>query len=134
MNEIVKPNTATANAETLFDLKIKVDAVVSDVDTLFGLLADATTLGTTNVAQLATPAVEEKTFELSPTDRKRAEEWEGQWMTLSMVQYFLGSKNRNSAGTFLWRLEKSGEYEVKVVKLFPGKSREKMYQIGKVAS
>ena len=134
MNEIVKPNTAMANAETLFDLKNKVESVASDVDTLFGLLADATTVGTTNVTQLAAPAVEEKTFELSATDRKRAEEWEGQWMTLSMVQYFLGSKNRNSAGTFLWRLEKSGEYEVKVVKLFPGKSREKMYQIGKVAS
>lgn len=132
MNEIVKPNTAVANAETLLDLKAKVESVATDVDTLFGLLDDAITVGSTNVAKLAEPT--EVHIELSPTDRKRAEEHEGKWMTLSMIQYYLKSKLRKSARTFLWRLEKSGEYEVKSVLLQPGKSREKMYQIAKVVT
>ena len=125
MNEVVKPNSAKANAEIYFDLKNKVETVASDVETLFELV-EATMPKTVSVPTVISHP---EKFVLSPTDVERAENWKGQWMTLSMIQYFLGAKSRKSAYQFFWRIEKSGDYEVRAVKLNPGKSREKMYKI-----
>ena len=46
MNEIVKPNSAMANSESLFDVRSRVESIANDVDLLFRLVEDA--LGTTD--------------------------------------------------------------------------------------
>ena len=136
MNEIVKPNTAMANAETLFDLKSKVETMSSDVEALVELVEDALSSDAVDVSEVPTkvePVSKVETFELGSRDVKRLAEWVDTWMTLEMLQYFLGAKGRNSASAFLQRVKASGQYEVEVVKLPYG--RQRMYKIvAKVAA
>ena len=132
MNEIVKPNTAMANAENLFDVRSRVESLANDVDLLYRLVEDA--LGTTdNVEPVADvePATDPEpvVHELGRRDLARVKAMIGQWMTLSMLQHWLGVKNRQSAEHFLWRLKSSEKYVVESVKLKGGYAREKMYII-----
>ena len=132
MNEIVKPNTAMANAENLFDVRSRVESLANDVDLLYRLVEDA--LGTTdNVEPVADvePATDPEpvVHELGRRDLARVKAMIGQWMTLSMLQHWLGAKSRNSAENFLWRLKSSEKYVVEAVPLNGGYRREKMYLI-----
>lgn len=130
MNEIVKPNSAMANAESLFDLKSKVETMSSDVEALVELVEDALSSGSLDVSEVPTkvePVSNVETFELGSRDVKRLAEWVDTWMTLEMLQFFLGAKVRTSASAFLQRVKASGQYEVEVVKLPYG--RQRMYKI-----
>lgn len=132
MNEIVKPNTAMANAENLFDVRSRVESLASDVDTLFRLLEDA--LGMEDQVEPVSepelePVAEPVVHELGRRDLARVKAMLNQWMTLSMLQHWLGVKNRQSAEHFLWRLKSSEKYVVESVKLKGGYAREKMYII-----
>ena len=131
MNEIVKPNTAMANAENLFDVRSRVESLANDVDLLYRLVEDA--LGTSDASDPVSDPVAEKpepvVLELGRRDLARVKAMLGQWMTLSMLQHWLGAKSRNSAENFLWRLKSSEKYVVEAVKLKGGYAREKMYII-----
>lgn len=132
MNEIVKPNSALANAENLFDVRSRVESIANDVDLLFRLVEDA--LGTTDDVEPVSepdpePVAEPVVHELGHRDLKRVKAMLGQWMTLSMLQHWLGVTNRRSAEHFLWRLKSSEKYVVESVKLKGGYAREKMYII-----
>ena len=131
MNEIVKPNTAMANAENLFDVRSRVESLANDVDLLYRLVEDA--LGTSDASDPVSDPVAEKpepvVHELGRRDLARVKAMIGQWMTLSMLQHWLGVKNRQSAEHFLWRLKSSEKYVVESVKLKGGYAREKMYII-----
>ena len=131
MNEIVKPNTAMANAENLFDVRSRVESLANDVDLLYRLVEDA--LGTSDVSDPVSDPVAEKpepvVLELGRRDLARVKAMLGQWMTLSMLQHWLGAKSRSSAENFLWRLKSSEKYVVEAVPLNGGYRREKMYLI-----
>ena len=131
MNEIVKPNSALANAENLFDVRSRVESLANDVDLLYRLVEDA--LGTSDASDPVSDPVAEKpepvVHELGRRDLARVKAMIGQWMTLSMLQHWLGVKNRQSAEHFLWRLKSSEKYVVESVKLKGGYAREKMYII-----
>ena len=131
MNEIVKPNTAMANAENLFDVRSRVESLANDVDLLYRLVEDA--LGTSDASDPVSDPVAEKpepvVHELGRRDLARVKAMIGQWMTLSMLQHWLGAKSRNSAENFLWRLKSSEKYVVEAVPLNGGYRREKMYLI-----
>lgn len=131
MNEIVKPNTAMANAENLFDVRSRVESIANDVDLLFRLVEDA--LGATDSVEPVSDPVAEKpepvVLELGRRDLARVKAMLGQWMTLSMLQHWLGAKSRSSAENFLWRLKSSEKYVVEAVPLNGGYRREKMYLI-----
>lgn len=131
MNEIVKPNTAMANAENLFDVRSRVESLANDVDLLYRLVEDA--LGTSDVSDPVSDPVAEKpepvVLELGRRDLARVKAMVGQWMTLSMLQHWLGAKSRSSAENFLWRLKSSEKYVVEAVPLNGGYRREKMYLI-----
>ena len=58
MNEIVKPNTAMANAENLFDVRSRVESLANDVDLLYRLVEDA--LGTSDASDPVSDPVAEK--------------------------------------------------------------------------
>ena len=131
MNEIVKPNTAMANAENLFDVRSRVESLANDVDLLYRLVEDA--LGTSDASDPVSDPVAEKpepvVLELGRRDLARVKAMVGQWMTLSMLQHWLGAKSRSSAENFLWRLKSSEKYVVEAVPLNGGYRREKMYLI-----
>ena len=78
MNEIVKPNSAMANAETLFDLKSKVETMSSDVEALVELVEDALSSDAVDVSEVPTkvePVSNVETPELGSRDVKRLAEW-----------------------------------------------------------
>jgi len=132
MNEIVKPNTAMADAENLFDVRSRVESLAGDVDTLYRLLEDALGLQDSPEPE-SDPAPETKpepvVLELGRVDLARVKAMAGQWMTLSMLQHWMGCKSRASAENFLWRVKSSEKYVVESVKLNGGYAREKMYLI-----
>ena len=131
MNEIVKPNSALANAENLFDVRSRVESLANDVDLLYRLVEDA--LGTSDASDPVSEPVAEKpepvVRDLGRRDLARVKAMLGQWMTLSMLQHWLGAKSRSSAENFLWRLKSSEKYVVEAVPLNGGYRREKMYLI-----
>lgn len=131
MNEIVKPNSALANAENLFDVRSRVESLANDVDLLYRLVEDA--LGTSDASDPVSEPVAEKpepvVLDLGRRDLARVKAMLGQWMTLSMLQHWLGAKSRSSAENFLWRLKSSEKYVVEAVPLNGGYRREKMYLI-----
>ena len=57
MNEIVKPNSALANAENLFDVRSRVESLANDVDLLYRLVEDA--LGTSDASDPVSEPVAE---------------------------------------------------------------------------
>ena len=128
MNEIVKPNSALANAENLFDVRSRVESLANDVDLLYRLVEDA--LGTSDASDPVSEPVAEKpepvVLDLGRRDLARVKAMLGQWMTLSMLQHWLGAKSRSSAENFLWRLKSSEKYVVEAVPLNGGYRREKM--------
>ena len=131
MNEIVKPNSALANAENLFDVRSRVESLANDVDLLYRLVEDA--LGTSDASDPVSEPVAEKpepvVLDLGRRDLARVKAMLGQWMTLSMLQHWLGAKSRSSAENFLRRLKSSEKYVVEAVPLNGGYRREKMYLI-----
>ena len=131
MNEIVKPNSALANAENLFDVRSRVESLANDVDLLYRLVEDA--LGTSDASAPVSEPLAEKpepvVHDLGRRDLARVKAMLGQWMTLSMLQHWLGAKSRSSAENFLWRLKSSEKYVVEAVPLNGGYRREKMYLI-----
>lgn len=131
MNEIVKPNSALANAENLFDVRSRVESLANDVDLLYRLVEDA--LGTSDASDPVSEPVAEKpepvVLDLGRRDLARVKAMLGRWMTLSMLQHWLGAKSRSSAENFLWRLKSSEKYVVEAVPLNGGYRREKMYLI-----
>ena len=131
MNEIVKPNSALANAENLFDVRSRVESLANDVDLLYRLVEDA--LGTSDASDPVSEPVAEKpepvVLDLGRRDLARVKAMLGQWMTLSMLQHWLGAKSRSSAENFLWRLKSSEKYVVEAVPLNGGYRRAKMYLI-----
>ena len=131
MNEIVKPNSALANAENLFDVRSRVESLANDVDLLYRLVEDA--LGTSDASDPVSEPVAEKpvpvVLDLGRRDLARVKAMLGQWMTLAMLQHWLGAKSRSSAENFLWRLKSSEKYVVEAVPLNGGYRREKMYLI-----
>lgn len=132
MNEIVKPNTAMASAENLFDVRARVESLANDVDLLYRLVEDA--LGSSDVSDdaVSEPVAEKPepvVLDLGRRDLARVKAMLGQWMTLSMLQHWLGAKSRSSAENFLWRLKSSEKYVVEAVPLNGGYRREKMYLI-----
>ena len=131
MNEIVKPNSALANAENLFDVRSRVESLANDVDLLYRLVEDA--LGTSDASDpVSEPGAEKPepvVLDLGRRELARVKAMLGQWMTLSMLQHWLGAKSRSSAENFLWRLKSSEKYVVEAVPLNGGYRREKMYLI-----